>query len=105
MRLSRWLAVLCVVSLLMALTSYLIAVSNRQVDEIYGDEPLELGVVYALLVLGAISFAAYIVAKVWAGIGKVSTAPRHFVGEDEKDPGEVRTRVRDGEMKRIGGEY
>jgi hypothetical protein len=89
----------------MALVSYLIAVSNRQVDAIYGDEPLELVAVYAFLAMGAISFGAFLVAEVWAVGGDARTAPRHFVGEDDRDPGEVRTSVRDGEMKRIGGEY
>jgi hypothetical protein len=96
---------MCVVFLVLSVVSALIAVSNRNVNTIWGDEPLELGVVYAFLTLTAISFGAFVVMRTMSRSAEGRKAPDHFTGEDDRDPGVVRTLVRDGEVKRIGGKF
>jgi hypothetical protein len=102
-RLSRWIAVLSVVFAVLAVVAFVSAVSSREVNTLSGDEPLELAGAYAFLALAIISFVSYLAAVAWSRSRSPSTAPRHFVGEDDRGPGEVRTRVRDGEVKRVVG--
>jgi hypothetical protein len=103
-RLSRILAVTVFVFIVLAIVSYLTAVWSRQLNTLYGDAPLDLGAVYGFLALAIVSVAAFGVALTWERSRMSSTAPAHFVGEDDRDPGEVRTRIRDGEVRRISGD-
>jgi hypothetical protein len=105
MKLSRIIAVLFVVFLVLVAVAYVTAVSTRKVNTLYGDEPLSLDLVYTFLVLAAIFFVGFLVSIEWERSRAPSTAPAHFAGEDDRGPGEVRTRVRDGEVKRIGGKW
>jgi hypothetical protein len=104
-RLARVLAVLFIVFVVLTFVSYLTAISSRQVNTMFGDEPLDLGALYGFIALTLVSLVAFAVALTWERSRMASTAPAHFVGEDDRDPGEVRTSVRDGVVKRVGGKF
>jgi hypothetical protein len=89
----------------LAVLTFISAVWNRQINTLYGDAPLDLGMVFAFIILALVSVVAFGVALTWERSRMASTAPAQFVGEDDRDPGDVRTSVRDGEVKRVGGKW